>query len=184
MRGAPWETWVKSATPNGCNKPTPVVIRPRGVEDAAPYGRQRNVSISIAVNGCAIAANFLPPIGSPERGAVAALCAVTEGLVQRGVREHQRYPSTHAGRVGERFQSVTGAIRLPAQGRFRGRRAPSRLFFSRQGGGGGYGGQGRDGDEAEAADEGVQYLGGDVFEVEDCLPRGVPWAMKTMSSAI
>ena len=25
-----------------------------------------------------------PPLGSPERGAVAALCAVTEGLVQRG----------------------------------------------------------------------------------------------------
>ena len=28
------------------------------------------------------AANLRPPLGSPERGAVAALCAVTEGLVQ------------------------------------------------------------------------------------------------------
>ena len=36
------------------------------------------------VNKCAIAASLYPPLGSPERGAVAALCAVTEGLVQRG----------------------------------------------------------------------------------------------------
>ena len=28
-----------------------------------------------------------PPLGSPERGAVAALCAVTEGLVQGGCGE-------------------------------------------------------------------------------------------------
>ena len=60
------------------------VDRTRGVEDAAPYGRQRNEGISIVVNSCAIAANHCPTLGSPERGAVAALCAVTEGLVQRG----------------------------------------------------------------------------------------------------
>ena len=36
------------------------------------------------VNRCANAANLLPPLGSPERGAVAARSGVTEGLVQRG----------------------------------------------------------------------------------------------------
>ena len=35
------------------------------------------------VNRCVNAANHRLPLGSPERGAVAALCAVTEGLVQR-----------------------------------------------------------------------------------------------------
>ena len=34
-------------------------------------------------NGCVNAASLRPPFGSPERGAVAALCGVTEGLVQR-----------------------------------------------------------------------------------------------------
>ena len=77
------ETLAQSATPNVCNRSTPALIRRRGVEDAAPYGRSLNVRISITVSRCAIAANFLPPLGSPERGAVAALCAVTEGLAQR-----------------------------------------------------------------------------------------------------
>ena len=78
--GAPWVTWVQAVTLNVRNQPTPAVTLPRGVEDAAPYGRQLNVGISIVVNRCVSAANFRPPLGSPERGAVAALCAVTEGL--------------------------------------------------------------------------------------------------------
>ena len=84
---APWETLALSATPNVRDQPTPAVIQPRGVEDAAPYGRQRNVGIRIVANGCTNAANLHPPLGSPERGAVAALCAVTEGLVQGGCGE-------------------------------------------------------------------------------------------------
>ena len=52
----------------------------RGVGDAAPYGCQLNVGIRIVVNRCANTANFRPPLGSPERGAVAAQSAVTEGL--------------------------------------------------------------------------------------------------------
>ena len=55
----------------------------RGVEDAAPYGREENHSIRNVVNMRVDAASLRPPLGSPERGAVAALCAVTEGLVQR-----------------------------------------------------------------------------------------------------
>ena len=70
-------------TLNVCVYRTPAIPQPRGVEDAAPYGQQRDVGICIAVNSCANAANLCPPLGSPERGAVAALCAVTEGLVQR-----------------------------------------------------------------------------------------------------
>ena len=35
------------------------------------------------VNRCASAASLIPALGSPERGAVAALWAVTEGLVRR-----------------------------------------------------------------------------------------------------
>ena len=77
---------VQSATPNVCNHPTPAIPQPRGVEDAAPYGRQLNVGIRIVVNKCVNAPNLLPPLGSPERGAVTALCAVTEGLVPTWVR--------------------------------------------------------------------------------------------------
>ncbi len=69
--------------PNVRTQPTPAIPQPRGVEDAAPYGRQRNAGISIVVNRRANAANLRPPLGSPERGAVTALCAVTEGLGQR-----------------------------------------------------------------------------------------------------
>ena len=80
---------------------TTVIPRPRGVEDAAPYGRQRNVGISIAVNRCANAPNLRPPLGSPERGAVAALCAVTEGLVPAWVQcnnvARQPHPTVGAG---------------------------------------------------------------------------------------
>ena len=79
----PWETLVKSATPTIRTHPTPAIPQPRGVEDAAPYGRQLNVGISIVVSRCVNAPNFHPPLGSPERGAVAPLCGVTEGLVQR-----------------------------------------------------------------------------------------------------
>ena len=81
---APYQTPSQSATPNVRTQPTPAIPQPRGVGDAAPYGRQRNVGVSIAVNRCTNAANLIPPLGSPERGAVAAHCAVTEGLVQRG----------------------------------------------------------------------------------------------------
>ena len=70
--------------PNVRTQPTPAIPQPRGVEDAAPYGRVRDVGISITVSRCVNAANLRPPLGSPERGAVTALCAVTEGLVQRG----------------------------------------------------------------------------------------------------
>ena len=82
--GVPWVTRVPLVTPNVRTQPTPAVTRPRGVEDAAPYGRLRNVGVSIAVNRCVNAANLHPPLGSPERGAVAARSGVTEGLVQRG----------------------------------------------------------------------------------------------------
>ena len=78
--GAPWVTRALSATPNVRNQPTPAVTRTRGVGDAAPYGRVRDVGCSIVVNSCANAADFRPPLGSPERGAVAARSAVTEGL--------------------------------------------------------------------------------------------------------
>ena len=66
---APWKTPSQSATPTIRNQPTPAMPRPRGVEDAAPYGRQLNVGISIVVNRCAIAANLRPSLGSPFRGA-------------------------------------------------------------------------------------------------------------------
>ena len=88
------ETLAQSATPNVCNRSTPALIRRRGVEDAAPYGRVRNVririvaiGISITVSRCANAPNLHPSIGSPERGAVTAQRAVTEGLVQGGCGE-------------------------------------------------------------------------------------------------
>ena len=77
---------MQSATPTIRNHPTPAVTLPRGVEDAAPYGRQQNVGIRIAVNRCVNAASPHPPLGSPERGAVAAPCAVTEGLVPAWVQ--------------------------------------------------------------------------------------------------
>ena len=82
--GAPWVTRALSATPNVRNQPTPAVTRTRGVGDAAPYGREENHGICIVVNKRIDAANLRPALGSPERGAVAAQCAVTEGLVQRG----------------------------------------------------------------------------------------------------
>ena len=58
--GAPWVTWVQSAMPNVCNQPTPAVARMRGVEDAAPYGREENHSISITANKRVNAANLCP----------------------------------------------------------------------------------------------------------------------------
>ena len=81
--GASWETWAELTAPNVSTHPTPAIPQPRGVEDAAPYGRVRDEGVSIVVNGCIDAANLCPPLGSPERGAVAAPCAVTEGLVRR-----------------------------------------------------------------------------------------------------
>ena len=101
---APYQTPSQSAPPNVRTQPTPAVTQTRGVEDAAPYGRLRNVGISIVVNRCAIAANLRPPLGSPERGAVAALCAVTEGLVQRewGVPTLSINPRRASAEVGWR----------------------------------------------------------------------------------
>ena len=84
--GMPWETWLPSVTLNVCVYPAPAIPRTRGVEDAAPYGRVLDVSISIVVNSRAIAPNLHPPLGSPERGAVAARSGVTEGLVPASVR--------------------------------------------------------------------------------------------------
>ena len=49
---APLETRVLSATPNNCTQPTPAVTKPRGVEDAAPYGREENHGIRIVVSRC------------------------------------------------------------------------------------------------------------------------------------
>ena len=81
---APHQPPSQSATPTIRTHPTPAIPQPRGVEDAAPYGRVINVGISIVVNKRVNAPNLHPPLGSPERGAVAAQRAVTEGLVQRG----------------------------------------------------------------------------------------------------
>ena len=83
---APLETRVLSATPNNCTQPTPAVTKPRGVEDAAPYGQKLNVGIRIVVDRCVNAANLCPSLGSPERGAVTARSGVTEGLVPALVR--------------------------------------------------------------------------------------------------
>ena len=81
--GAPWQTLARQGRLAICTHPTPAIPQPRGVGDAAPYGRQRNVGCDIVVSRCADAANLHPPLGSPERGAVAARSAVTEGLVRR-----------------------------------------------------------------------------------------------------
>ena len=48
-----WETRVQAVTPNVRNHPAPAVTQTRGVEDAAPYGHQRDEGIRIMVNGCA-----------------------------------------------------------------------------------------------------------------------------------
>ena len=67
----------------------------------APYGRQRYIGVGIVVNRCVNAANLRPPLGSPERGAVAARRAVTEGLVPALVRRNhvirQPHPTVGAG---------------------------------------------------------------------------------------
>ncbi len=57
--------------------------------------------------------NLLPRLGSPERGAVAALCAVTEGLVPAWVRRTDvtRHP-TPGGRGGGVARG-TDAVRRP-----------------------------------------------------------------------
>ena len=90
----------------------------RCVEDAAPYGRQLNVGIRIVVNKCVNAANLRPPLGSPERGAVAALCAVTEGLVPAWVQcnnvARQPHPTVGAG-FHARPALVKGRRRTPVQ---------------------------------------------------------------------
>ena len=96
---APWETRVLSVRPDGCNQPTPAVARTRGVEDAAPYGREENHGICIVVNKRIDAANLRPPLGSPERGAVAAQRAVTEGLRAALVRRTNVAGQPGAGRA-------------------------------------------------------------------------------------
>ena len=65
------------------------------------------------VNGCVKGNNLLPPLGSPERGAVAALCAVTEGLAQRGCGAitsfvDRRTPLTVGAGFHARLASVDG----------------------------------------------------------------------------
>ena len=46
-------TWVRLVKPDGCIKRGPAVTQTRGVEDAAPYGREENHGIRIVVNRCA-----------------------------------------------------------------------------------------------------------------------------------
>ena len=90
-----------SVRPNGCNHPNSAIPRTRGVEDAAPYGREENHGIRIVANKRIDAANVRPPLGSPERGAVAARRAVTEGLVPAWVQcnnvARQPHPTVGAG---------------------------------------------------------------------------------------
>ncbi len=130
----PYQTRVPPATPDIRTNFTPAIPRTRGVEDAAPYGRVRDVGIGIAVSRCANAANLCPPLGSPERGAVAALRAVTEGLVQRGYNADahrrgglprppgvgKRITAAHRGRCAlrraEKCQRKTGVVRHPEEG--------------------------------------------------------------------
>ena len=69
------------------------------------------------VNRCVNAANLIPPLGSPERGAVAARSAATEGLVQRwcGVITspvNPRNPHTVGAGFHARPASVYGLHRL------------------------------------------------------------------------
>ena len=72
--GAPWVTRVQSATPNSCNEPGPAVPRPRGVEDAAPYGRLRNERFRVEHNGHGqtYTLNIRTPHGSAETYPLAA----------------------------------------------------------------------------------------------------------------
>ena len=78
----PEVTRMLSVGPDVCNQRGPAVTRTRGVEVAAPYGREGNHGICIVVNKCSNAVKLRPPLGSPERGAVAPQSGVTEGLVQ------------------------------------------------------------------------------------------------------
>ena len=50
--GAPFASWSKSVSPNGCVYPAPEIPQPRCTEDGAPYGRQRNRGCGIQRNGC------------------------------------------------------------------------------------------------------------------------------------
>ena len=94
--------------PNVRTHPTPAIPQPRGVGDAAPYGRQRNVGCDIVVSRCADAANLHPPLGSPERGAVAARSAVTEGLRPTSVRRTNVAGQPGAGRAWKPAPTVCG----------------------------------------------------------------------------
>ena len=49
---APLETLALSATPDIRTHPTPAIPQRRGVEDAAPYGREENHGIRIVVSRC------------------------------------------------------------------------------------------------------------------------------------
>ena len=99
---------MHSVTPNVSTHPAPAIPQPRGVEDAAPYGQQRDVGVCIAVSRCANAANLHPPLGSPGRGAVTALCAVTEGLGQGGCGEITSSVDPHRAGVEARPYDVWG----------------------------------------------------------------------------
>ena len=59
-----------------------------GRRGCRPYGRLRNVGISIVGSRCERAKTSTHPLGSPERGAVTALRAVTEGLIPALVRRN------------------------------------------------------------------------------------------------
>ena len=102
---------MQSVTPSIRTQPTPAISQPRGVEDAAPYGHQRNAGVSIVVNSCINAASLRPPLGFPERGAVAALCAVTEGLVQGGCGVPALSVNRRKDGLGDGEARAIGAVR-------------------------------------------------------------------------
>ena len=51
-----------------------------------------------------------PAFGSPARGAVTALCAVTEGLIPALVRRQPRFPPTSPRTVGEGFHARPASV--------------------------------------------------------------------------
>ena len=94
------------------------LTRPGGHVNAGRRGRRplravQDVGIRIVVNGCANAADFRPPLGSPERGAVAARRAVTEGLGQGGCGVIKLPVNRRRAGVEVGCQRGTGAVRQP-----------------------------------------------------------------------
>ena len=62
-----YQTRVPPATPDIRTNFTPAIPRTRGVEDAAPYGRVRDVGCGIVVNRCAKATASTQP-SAPLKG--------------------------------------------------------------------------------------------------------------------